>query len=56
MHYNRKHNKYRLWMGEIEMGDLLVNTPIKVHVSAKLPKWADVKVADLVLVSVFQKK
>lgn len=49
-------NKYRLWMGEFEMGDLLVNTPIKVHVSAKLPKWADVKVADLVLVSVFQKK
>lgn len=49
-------NKYRLWMGEIEMGDLLVNTPIKVHVSTKLPKWADEKIADLVLVSIFQKK
>lgn len=51
-----ENNKYRLWMGEIEMGELLANTPIKIHISTKLPKWADEKLADLILVSVFQKK
>lgn len=49
-------NKYRLLMGKVDMTDLLVGTPIKVHVSEKLPKWADLKIADLALVSIVQKK
>lgn len=49
-------NKYRLYMGTIKMGDLLEGTPVKIHTSTKLPKWADMKITDYILVSIFQKK
>lgn len=49
-------NKYRLLMGKMDMGDLLMNTQIKVYVSSKLPAWADYKIADLALISLFEKK
>ena len=49
-------NKYRLLMGTMDMGDLLLNTPIKVYISSKLPKWADYKIADLALISIFENK
>ena len=49
-------NKYRLLMGKMDMGDLLMNTPIKVYISSKLPQWADYKIADLALISLFRNK
>ncbi len=49
-------NKYRLLMGKMDMGDLLINTQIKVYISSKLPKWADYKIADLALISLFENK
>lgn len=49
-------NKYRLLMGKMDMGDLLLNTQIKVYIPAKLPKWADYKIADLGLISLFENK
>jgi len=49
-------NKYRLLMGKMEMGDLLFNTQIKVYIPAALPKWADYKIADLALISLFENK
>jgi len=49
-------NKYRLLMGKMDMGDLLLNTQIKVYIPVKLPKWADYKIADLCLISLFDNK
>lgn len=49
-------NKYRLLMGRMNMGELLTGTQIKVYVPLKLPKWADFKVADLALISIFDDK
>lgn len=49
-------NKYRLLMGKMDMGDLLINTQIKVYISSKIPRWADYKIADLALISLFRNK